>query len=101
MNPSDWREEAKKAIANDKEVIINGVCVMNQSSEFKSDEEGDANNEQDEGDESDAKLTIAEGHDEDAIKKSFIKKPSLDKSAEIGDDLKVKREVDESSAWEY
>lgn len=99
MTTGDWREEAKKAVANDKEVIINGVCVMNQSSDYKSDEEGDANNEQE--DEDDAKLTVAEGNDEDSIKKSFIKKPSLEKSSESADDLKVKKEVDEAGAWEY
>jgi hypothetical protein len=99
VNPGDWRDEAKKAL--DKEVIINGVCVMNQSSDFKSDEGEDVNMEQNEnGDESDAKSTAADGNDEDEIKKSFIKKPSMEMS-ESGDDVKVKKEVDESSAWEY
>jgi hypothetical protein len=97
VNPGDWRDEAKKAA--DKEVIINGVCVMNQSSDFKSDCD-DVNMENENGDESDAKSTAAEGNDEDEIKKSFIKKPSLDKS-ESGEDVRVKKEVDESSAWEY
>lgn len=101
MNPGDWRDEAKKAIANDKEVIINGVCVMNQSSDFKSDGGDDVNMEQnDDADESESRLTIADANDEDEIKKSFIKKPSLDK-AESGDDVKVKKEVDEAGAWEY
>lgn len=97
VNPGDWRDEAKKAA--DKEVIINGVCVMNQSSDFKSDDDNDVNMENENGDESDAKSTAAEGNDEDDIKKSFIKKPSMEKSE--SDDVKVKKEVDESSAWEY
>ena len=99
MNPGDWRDETKKNVANDKEVIINGVCVMNQSSDYKSDGEGDDEN-MEEGEESEAKLTIAEENDEDEIKKSFIKKPSLEK-AESGDDVKVKKEIEESNAWEY
>lgn len=97
MNPGDWRDEAKKAA--DKEVIINGVCVMNQSSDFKSDGD-DVNMENENGDESNAKSTAPEGNDEDEIKKSFIKKPSMEKS-ESGEDVRVKKEVDESSAWEY
>lgn len=106
MTTGDWRDDAKKAIANDKEVIINGVCVMNQSSDYKSDDEGDAtmeqsNDDEGEGDESDAKLTIAEGNDEDEIKKSFIKKPLSEKAAESGDDVSVKKEIDEAGAWEY
>lgn len=102
MNPGDWRDEAKKSIANEKEVIINGVCVMNQSSDYKSDDGDDVNMEQvDDGDdESDARLTIAETHDEDEIKKSFIKKPEK-ASMEAADDVKVKKEVDEASAWEF
>lgn len=98
MNPGDWREEAKKAVASEKEVIINGVCVMNQSSDYKSDDEGQAMDQSnDDADES--KLTIAEGNEEDEIKKSFIKKP--EKAGESGDDFKVKKEVDEAGAWEY
>lgn len=101
MNPGDWREEAKKIVANEKEVIINGVCVMNQSSDYKSDGD-DANMDQsiDDADESGARLTIAETHDEDEIKKSFIKKPEK-ASMEAADDVKVKKEVDEASAWEF
>lgn len=104
MNPGDWRDEANKNLANDKEVIINGVCVMNQSSDYKSDDGDDVNMDQsnDDADESDPRLTIAaEGHDEDDIKKSFIKKPSLDKSVESSDDIRVKKEIDEAGAWEY
>lgn len=75
---------------------------MNQSSDFKSDDGEDVNMDQsnDEGDESDARLTIADGNEEDEIKKSFIKKPSVEKSDEA-DDIKVKKEVDEAGAWEY
>lgn len=101
MNPSDWREEAKKAITNDKEVIINGVCVMNQS---LTDGDDDVNMDQsnDEGDESIARLAPADRHDDDEIKKSFIKKPSLDKSSvDNADEIKVKKEMDETGAWEY
>lgn len=94
MNPGDWRDEAKKAIAGDKEVIINGVCVMNQSSDFNDDDE---NMDQSNDDGEDEKLTIAEGNDEDNIKKSFIKKPERMDS----DDVKVKTEEDEAGAWEY
>lgn len=102
MNPGDWREEAKKIVANEKEVIINGVCVMNQSSDYKSDDGDDANMDQsiDDADESGARLTTAETHDEDEIKKSFIKKPEK-ASMEAADDVKVKKEVDEASAWEF
>lgn len=102
MNPGDWRDEAKKAIANEKEVIINGVCVMNQSSDFKSDDDGHAEQSNDEGDDADKRLTIAEGNVDDEIKKSFIKKPSTEKAPLDGaDDVKVKKEIEESNAWEY
>lgn len=79
---------------------------MNQSSDFKSDDgdDDDVNMEQsnDDGEEPEARLTIAEGHDEDEIKKSFIKKPSVEKaSVDSSDDVRVKKEVDEASAWEY
>ena len=93
MNP-DWRDEAKKNI-DDKEVIINGVCVMNQSS-VRSDDGEDDKMDQSNDDED----NIAEKNDEDEIKKSFIKKPNVEKS-DGGDDVKVKKEVDEASAWEY
>lgn len=102
MNPGDWREEAKKAITNDKEVIINGVCVMNQSL-TDGDDDDDVNMDQamDERDEPHMRLP-AIGHDEDEIKKSFIKKPSMEKSSvDNADDVKVKKEIDESGAWEY
>lgn len=99
MNPGDWRDEAKKIIANDKEVIINGVCVMNQSSDFKSDDGGDDNVERS-NDDGETRLSIADGNDEDEIKKSFIKKPNMEKADE-SDDVKVKKEIDESGAWEY
>jgi len=102
VNP-DWRDEAKKNIPgsnSEKEVIINGVCVMNQSSDFKSDDE-DANANED-------KLTIADASGEDEIKKSFIKKPptSMDCSKSVdGDDddvVNVKKEMDEGGdRWEY
>lgn len=104
MTTGEWGDE-KKNIPNDKEVIINGVCVMNQSTDFKSNEgdeeeedEGNANQSNEEGVE---KLSLAERNDEDEIKKSFIKKPSSDKSMDGGDDVMVKKEVDEASAWEY
>lgn len=97
MNPGDWRDEAKKNNVDDKEVIINGVCVMNQASDLRSDDGDDTNMDQsnEDGDE-----TNAETNDEDEIKKSFIKKPSVEK-VETGDDVKVKKEVDEAGAWEY
>lgn len=100
MNPGDWRDEAKKIIANnDKEVIINGVCVMNQSSDYKSDDGGDESVEQS-NDDGIRRLSIADGNDEDEIKRSFIKKPNMEK-ADSGDDVKVKKEIDEAGAWEY
>lgn len=77
---------------------------MNQSTDYKSDDGDDVNMDQsiDEGDESDVRLSIAEAHDEDEIKKSFIKKPSLDKaSVDSSDDVKVKKEIDEAGAWEF
>lgn len=97
VNPGDWREEAKKAITNDKEVIINGVCVMNQS---LTDGDDDA---MDEADEPHMRLPVSDvQHDEDEIKRSFIKKPSMEKSpVESADDVKVKKEIDETGAWEY
>lgn len=106
MNPGDWRDEANKTSANDKEVIINGVCVMNQSSDYKSNdgEDDDVNMDQstDGGDEAVSRLSLSEGHDEDAIKKSFIKKPGMEKaSLDSADDVKVKKEIDEAGAWEY
>lgn len=101
VNPSDWRDDAKKSITNDKEVIINGVCVMNQSSEFKSDD-GNLDQSNEDGGESESRLTIAEGNEEDVIKKSFIRKPSMEKaSIDSSDDVKVKKEIDEAGAWEY
>lgn len=102
VNPGDWRDDAKKNITNDKEVIINGVCVMNQSSDYKSDDGDDAERSHEDGEESNARLAIAEGNEDDEIKKSFIRKPSMDKSSiENSDDIKVKTEIDESGAWEY
>lgn len=97
MNPGDWREEAKKNNVDDKEVIINGVCVMNQASDLRSDDGEDVNMDQsnEDGDEN-----VAERNDEDEIKKSFIKKPSVE-ATDSSDDVKVKKEVDESGAWEY
>lgn len=102
MTTGEWRDD-KKNIPNDKEVIINGVCVMNQSSDFKSNDDGeDGNMDQSNDDDHDvSKLTISESNDEDEIKKSFIKKPNMDKSVDSSDDVKVKKEVDESNAWEY
>lgn len=98
MNP-DWRDDANKNIPNEKEVIINGVCVMNQSSDFKSDD-GDENMEQSNDDCDDAERKLSNDED-DEIKKSFIKKPNMDKSVD-GDDVQVKREVDEGGErWEY
>lgn len=103
MTTGEWGDE-KKNIPNDKEVIINGVCVMNQSTDFKSnegdDEEDDANANQS-NEEGVEKLSLTERNDEDEIKKSFIKKPHSDKSVDGGDDVMVKKEVDEASAWEY
>lgn len=96
MNPGDWRDEAKKNNVDDKEVIINGVCVMNQSSDMRSDDGEDDKMDQTNEDGED----ITEGNDEDEIKKSFIKKPSVEKP-DGGDDVKVKKEVDEAGAWEY
>lgn len=102
MNPGDWRDEAKKSIASEKEVIINGVCVMNQSTDYKSDDEVNMDQSMDEGDDAVARLNVTEAHDADEIKKSFIKKPSLDKaSVESSDDVKVKKEIDEAGAWEF
>lgn len=94
MNPGDWRDEAKKNNVDDKEVIINGVCVMNQASDLRSEDGDDVNMDQSNDDDN------ADANDADEIKKSFIKKPSLDKS-ESGDEVKVKKEIDESGAWEY
>jgi hypothetical protein len=94
VNPGDWRDEAKKNNVDDKEVIINGVCVMNQSSDMRSEDGEDEKMEQnDDGDDA------AEANDEDEIKKSFIKKPSVEKNE--AEDVKVKKEVDEAGAWEY
>jgi hypothetical protein len=107
VTTGEWRDEKKNIPTNDKEVIINGVCVMNQSSDFKSanddgDEENSVNQSNDDGDD---KLTIADGNeDADEIKKSFIKKPnkSIDNNDDNDDDgVKVKKEVEESNAWEY
>jgi hypothetical protein len=98
VTTGEWGDEKKNNIPNDKEeVIINGVCVMNQSDYKSNDEdEGHADQSLEDGDD---KLTIAEENDEDDdIKKSFIKKPS---GLEKDDDVTVKKEVDESSAWEY
>jgi hypothetical protein len=96
VNPGDWRDEAKKNNVDDKEVIINGVCVMNQSSDMRSDDGEDDKMDQSNEDGDDA----ADGNDEDEIKKSFIKKPNMEK-VDGGDDVKVKKEVDEAGAWEY
>jgi hypothetical protein len=97
VNPGDWREDAKKNNVDDKEVIINGVCVMNQASDLRSDDGEDVNMDQsnEDGDEN-----VAEGNDEDEIKKSFIKKPNVE-ITDSTDDVKVKKEVDEAGAWEY
>jgi hypothetical protein len=101
VTTGEWNEE-KKGIANDKEVIINGVCVMNQSSDFKANDEDEVESIVDpSNDESDKRLTIAEENDEDEndeneIKKTFIKKP-----VENSDDITVKKEVDEHSSWDY
>ncbi|KAG5673046.1 hypothetical protein PVAND_003123 [Polypedilum vanderplanki] len=104
MTTGEWRDEKKNIPGDDKEVIINGVCVMNQSSDYKSNDGDDANMDQS-NEEGEDKLTIAEGeNDEDeSIKKSFIKKPNpIEKSMnESADDVTVKREVDDSNAWEY
>lgn len=102
VTTGEWGDDKKNIPGGDKEVIINGVCVMNQSSDFKSndgDEDGNADQSNDDGD----KLTIAEGNDEDDIKKSFIKKPNSEKSVDGDDDvMMVKKEVDtETNAWEY
>lgn len=101
MTTGEWNEE-KKEIANDKEVIINGVCVMNQSSDFKANDEDEVESNVDpSNDESDKRLTIAEENDEyendeNEIKKTFIKKP-----VENREDVTVKKEVDEHSSWDY
>ena len=89
VTTGEWGD--KNNIPNDKEVIINGVCVMNQSSDYKSNDDEDVNMEKSNEDKDD-NLTIAESNDEDEIKKSFIKKPNpIDSS----DDVQVKKEVDE------
>jgi hypothetical protein len=106
VTTGEWRDEKKNIPGDsDKEVIINGVCVMNQSSDYKSNDGDDVNMDQS-AEETGDKLTMAEGddHDEDdSIKKSFIKKPSaLEKAMnESADDVTVKHEVDDSNAWEY
>jgi hypothetical protein len=100
VTTGEWNEE-KKGIAGDKEVIINGVCVMNQSTDFKTNDEEDESNVNPSNDESENRLAIAEGNDEDEIKKSFIKKPSSEKATEKDDDVAVKKEVDEQTSWEY
>ena len=102
VNPGDWRDESNKNNSNDKEVIINGVCVMNQSSDFKSDDDVNMDQSNDDGEEAVSRLTITESNEEDVIKKSFIRKPSIEKnSLESSDDVKVKKEIDEAGAWEY
>lgn len=90
MTTGEWGDN-KKNIPNDKEVIINGVCVMNPSTDYKSNDEDDVNMEKS-ADDKDDKLTIAESNDEDEIKKSFIKKPN---PIEASDDVKVKKELEE------
>lgn len=70
---------------------------MNQSSDFKSDDGNDDNVEANDGRES--QRSIADENDEDEIKKTFIKKPSMEKVD--SDDVKVKKEIDEAGAWEY
>lgn len=110
VNP-DWRDDTKKSSipASDKEVIINGVCVMNQSSDFKRDDGSVQPENKDTEDITDqeAKPASLENDEDDEIKKSFIKKPSLadneeDKSKSDDSDVLVKKEVDESgNQWEY
>lgn len=98
MTTGEW-SDAKKG-TNENEVIINGVCVMNQSTDFKANDEDEESNIDNSNDEADTRLTIAE-NDEDEIKRSFIKKPSSDKSVEKSDDVSVKKEIDEPNSWEY
>lgn len=101
MTTGEWNDD-KKGLPGDKEVIINGVCVMNQSSDFKANEEDeDESNVENLNEESDTRLTLAEGNEEDEIKKSFIKKPNLENSMEKSDDVTVKKEVNEANSWEY
>ncbi len=100
MTTGEWNDD-KKTSSTDKEVIINGVCVMNQSSDFKSNEEDESESNVDQSNDEENQLTIAEGNEEDEIKKSFIKKPNSEKSVDSGDELTVKKEVDEANSWEY
>lgn len=104
MTTGEWSDD-KKGISSDKEVIINGVCVMNQSSsDFKANEEEEEDDDNDgniENSNEDNRLAIADGNDEDEIKKSFIKKPNSEKSLESSEDVSVKKEKDEPNTWEY
>jgi homeobox protein cut-like len=107
VNP-DWRDDSKKTnIPAEKEVIINGVCVMNQSSDF---DQSEADKQEETEDET--KTTNIDEEDdaesENQIKKSFIKKPTPPESESAAednkkadlDDVSVKKEV-EAGNWEY
>lgn len=102
VNP-DWNESKKLNIPGEKEVIINGVCVMNQGTDFKQDDEEAVQIEStpdimNESDHTDDEERNSDNNDEDdEIKKSFIKKPTTDipMNMDNGDDVKVKKEVED------
>lgn len=95
MTTGEWGDKKNPlgVSGGDKEVIINGVCVMNKSS----DEADDDENMEKSNDDYDDEEKKNEENSEDEIKKSFIKKPSI----EDGDDVRVKKELEESSGWEF
>lgn len=105
VNP-DWNDSKKLNIPGEKEVIINGVCVMNQGSDFKQDDEEavqiestpDIMNESDHTDDDEGRNSDVNDED-DEIKKSFIKKPTttddIPMNLDNDDDVKVKKEVED------
>lgn len=80
----------------DKELMINGVCVRNNANnEGEEDENMEKSNEDEDHDEDENKKN--DENDEDEIRRSFIKKPSLEES----DDVQVKKELEEAGGWEF
>lgn len=106
VNP-DWQDTDKKPSIPGKEVIINGVCVMQKNDFGRGDDETvrieptAAREESGDEGQSDNDSTKANRSSKDGDDDDVADKPDIDSKEDI-DDVRVKKETDEDAErWEY
>lgn len=103
VNP-DWQDDKKPPTgAGAKEVIINGVCVMQKNDFGRDDEETvrvepqDAHESDDHSDNESTQANRSSKDDDDEPAAGQTEKPDTEKDA----DITVKKEKDDDDRWEY